>query len=58
MRISGGLTYRVVGLEDSAPFTAQASSGVQLLSSPINGQYYVIGPSQDVIGTKKINITN
>jgi len=49
---TGGLTYRVVGLDDpTTTYTTQSAGGaVQLLSSSLNGQYYVIGSPQEVVG--------
>ncbi|CAG7823078.1 unnamed protein product [Allacma fusca] len=43
----GNVTYRVVGIADDNSY--QPTGGVQVLSSALNGQYYVIG-SQDVLG--------
>ena len=48
LHFAGNLTYRVVGIADDN--TYQAASGVQVLSSALNGQYYVIGSTQDVLG--------
>jgi len=52
----GNLTYRVVGLEEptATTYTTTAGTGaVQLLSTPLNGQYYVIGAPQDVLGRQR-----
>jgi upstream stimulatory factor len=49
----GGVTYRVVGIANDGTAYTQPTSGVQVISPSLNGQYYVIG-SQDVMG-RQIN---
>lgn len=46
----GALTYRVVGISDDGTAYTQQNTGVQVLQPTLNGQYYVIGSSQDVLG--------
>ena len=47
---AGGVTYRVVGITEDGTAYSQPTAGVQVLSSALNGQYYVIGSPQDVLG--------
>ena len=58
MRYQEGLTYRVVQVnggpnvnEMDLPVNQQGANSVQVLTSPLNGQFYVIGNANDVFTT-------
>lgn len=58
MRYQEALAYRVVqvngttaGNEIELPVTQPGSNTVQVLTSPLNGQFYVIGNANDVFTT-------
>lgn len=58
MRYQEGLTYRVVqvnggppGSEMELPVNQVGTNTVQVLTSPLNGQFYVIGNANDVFTT-------